>query len=63
MVDIGFSVSHSRATALVSNAMKEPEMSRQFGGRGLKVNEARPKTFVGGGAPRGRPRPCSEPRW
>jgi RNA recognition motif-containing protein len=35
----------------------------QLGGRGLKVNEARPKTFADGGAPRGGARGRSEPRW
>lgn len=34
----------------------------QLGGRGLKVNEARPKPLVGG-APRREPRGRSEPRW
>ncbi len=35
----------------------------QLGGRGLKVNEARPKTSSGGSAPSRGPRRRSEPRW
>lgn len=36
----------------------------QLGGRGLTVNEARPKTSFGGGRPNGGgPRRRSEPRW
>jgi len=35
----------------------------QLGGRGLKVNEARPKTSVGGDADNRGARRRSEPRW
>jgi cold-inducible RNA-binding protein len=35
----------------------------QLGGRGLTVNEARPKGASGGGAGGGGPRRRSEPRW
>jgi cold-inducible RNA-binding protein len=35
----------------------------QLGGRGLTVNEARPKTSNGGGFGGGAPRRRSEPRW
>jgi cold-inducible RNA-binding protein len=35
----------------------------QLGGRGLKVNEARPKLSTGGHSDGGGPRRRSEPRW
>jgi len=35
----------------------------QLGGRGLTVNEARPKMSTGGGPRGGGPRRRSEPRW